>query len=177
MSKAKDARRVLIGTRSRAAGSAFEDDIISSLEWFEQMGIMRVKKTPEPVRQLSAKDENGHFKACYEKKAQVDFAGTVNGGIAIRFEAKQTDTDRFLRTRLSDEQMQDLDANFRLGAICFVLLCFGAYSYYRVPWPVWRDMKQIFGRQYVTEEDLPQYRIEARNGVIQILNAKKIKKY
>ena len=137
---------------------------------------MKVMKTPEPVRQLSAKDEKGHFIACYEKKAQVDFAGTVNGGTSIRFEAKQTDTDRFQRTRLTPEQMDDLETNYRLGAICFVLLCFGACGYYRIPWPVWRDMKQIFGRQYVTESDLRQYKIESKNGIIQIVNTGKLGK-
>jgi recombination protein U len=113
---------------------------------------------------------NGQFLAHYVKPAQVDFCGTMAGGRSVRFEAKQTSTDRFERKRLTDEQMDDLRDHQQLGALCFVLLCFGFDHFYRVPWKVWENMKTIYGRQYVTEKDVQQFRIPYTSGVIKILH-------
>ena len=160
--------RVLAGTLSHAAGEAFETAIEVSLAWYESMGLLKVNKTPEPVKQIGRKDAKGHFLACHESKAQVDFSGTMRGGRAIRFEAKQTDTGKFERNRVKENQMQDLESHDKMGALCFVLLCFGNSRYYRVPWSVWRDMKQIYGRMYVTEPDLQEYRVGFEGGIIKI---------
>lgn len=74
-----------------------------------------------------------------------------------------------LRSRVSDEQMKDLAENDRLGALCFVMLCFGLDHFYRIPWRIWRDMKSIFGRQYVMESDLKEYAIPKHNGTMLML--------
>lgn len=88
----------------------------------------------------------------------------------MRFEAKQTDTDRFNRNRLTDEQMDDLRGHEKLGALCFILLCFGIDRFYRVPWNVWENMKEIYGRKYVKENDVAQYRIPSVAGVLKIMH-------
>ena len=125
---------------------------------------------PAETYTLGPKQAGGRFTAVYTKAAQVDFSGTMRGGRSVRFEAKQTDSDRFERKRLTDEQMDDLRGHEKLGALCFVILCFGFDHFYRVPWRIWDDMKGIFGRQYVTEADLPEYRIPYTAGVIKILS-------
>jgi recombination protein U len=122
------------------------------------------------MKPLGPKQAGGRFTAVYTKAAQVDFSGTMRGGRSVRFEAKQTDSDRFERKRLTDEQMDDLRGHEKLGALCFVILCFGFDHFYRVPWRIWDDMKATFGRQYVTEADLPEYRIPYTAGVIKILS-------
>lgn len=157
------------GARSRAAGQTFEDMIAASLVWHEERGILKAAKTPEPMKPIGPKRAGGRFLAVYTKAAQVDFSGTMRGGRSVRFEAKQTDTDRFERKRLTDEQMADLRGHDRLGALCFVVCCFGADRFYRVPWRDWDGMKAVFGRQYVTEEDLRQYRIPYTAGVIKLM--------
>ena len=129
-------KRMTRGQRSREAGEMFEEIIASSLDWHEARGILKADKTPEPMKPLQKPNKKGQFLACYTKKAQVDFCGTMQGGRAVRFEAKQTDTDRFERSRLTDKQMDDLREHEKLGALCFVLLCFGVQNFYRVPWNV-----------------------------------------
>lgn len=158
-----------MGARSRIAGGIFENQIEGSLRWHEERGILKATKTPEPMKPLGKPNKKGQFLACYVKHAQVDFSGTMRGGRSVRFEAKQTDTEKFERKRLTDEQMKDLRGHEKLGALCFVLCCFGYDRYYRVPWGVWENMKTIYGRQYVTEEDLKQYRIPYVAGVIKIM--------
>ena len=163
-------KRMTAGTRSREAGAFFEETISSSLAWHEARGLMKADKTPEPMKPLHKPNKNGQFLACYTKKAQVDFCGTMHCGRSIRFEAKQTDTDRFTRNRLTDEQMDDLRGHEKLGALCFVLLCFGVDRFYRVPWNVWENMKAVYGRQYVKEPDIAEYRIPSASGVVKILH-------
>lgn len=161
-------KRQIAGARAKAAGEYFEQQISGSLNWHEDRGLMKAEKTPEPMKPLKPLG-SGKFIACYTKQAQADFCGTIRGGRAIRFEAKQTDSDRFERKRLTDEQMNDLREHQKLGALCFVLLCFGADHFYRVPWEAWENMKQIFGRLYVKEDDLKKFRIPYTAGVIKIL--------
>ncbi len=163
-------KKSIAAAKSRDHGLTFEEQITASLEWYESRGLMKVKKTPEPMKPIGKPISPGRFIAVYTEAAQVDFAGTLRGGRSIRFEAKQTDTDRFQRRRLNDDQMDDLRGNQQLGALCFVLLCFGYDHFYRVPWRVWDNMKQFFGRQYVTEKDLKQFRLPYIAGVIKILD-------
>lgn len=47
----------------------------------------------------------------------------------------------------------------RLGGIAFVLCSFNGREFYRIPWPIWEDMKNVFGRKYITPADLAKYRI------------------
>lgn len=171
---AKQYNAYLIGARSRAAGAQFENEILASLRYYENQGTVKADKTPEPMKTLSGADVYGHFKACFTKKAQADFSGTLKGGRAVRFEAKQTSGDRFERSRLTNEQMKDLREHGKLGALCFVILCFTSNmrnNYYRIPFGIWDNMKNIFGRQYVKESDVEQYRILCKQGIIRLFTS------
>ena len=65
---------------------------------------------------------------------------------------------------------QAQDRTTLLGGVAFVLCSFGANAYYRVPWLVWCDMKNLFGRKYVTQDDLKAYRVRfAAPGVLLFL--------
>ena len=163
-------KRQIAGARARIAGEIFENQIEGSLRWHIDRGLLKANKTPEPMKPLGKPNTRGQFLACSTKKAQVDFCGTMYGGRSVRFEAKQTDSDRFEHKRLTDEQMDDLRDHQKLGALCFVLLCFGFDHFYRVPWQVWENMKEIYGRKYVTERDVQQFRIPVSSGVLKILH-------
>lgn len=166
----KSYKRQIIGARSRIAGEIFERQIEGSLHWHFDRGLLKSTKTPEPMKPIRPMGKGGQFLAHYEKKAQVDFCGTMHGGRSVRFEAKQTDSEKFERSRLTEEQMNDLRDNQKLGALCFVLLCFGLDHFYRVPWQAWENMKELYGRKYVTEVDVQQFRIPYTSGVIKILH-------
>ena len=169
MNDAEKFRRQIRGAQARTAGEYFEETIEKSLRWHEDRGILKAAKTPEPMKPIRPAGKKGQFLACYTKAAQVDFCGTMKGGRSVRFEAKQTETYRFERKRLTDEQMDDLRGHQKLGALCFVILCFGFDHFYRVPWEAWENMKEIFGRLYVREDDLKRFRIQNVGGVIKIM--------
>ncbi len=43
-------------------------------------------------------------------------------------------------------------------------------DFYRVPWPVWRDMVEIYGCKYMTHAELSRYEVSATVGFIKFLH-------
>lgn len=167
----KNPRRQYQGMVNREQGDAFEDFLTAACEYYASVYAAEIEKTPEPTRQLGAKDESGRFSACYEKKAQPDYKGTLAGGRSIVFEAKSTTRERMEQQYVTEEQSKRLNRHDALGALCFVVITFGFVSFYRVPWHKWRDMKKHYGRGYVTPADLQQYKLLFGGpGVLMILD-------
>lgn len=158
------------GRRSRYAGQRFEGHIEASCEAYSREGKAEIEKTPEPTKQLGDKNAQGRFIACYAKKAQPDYKGTLAGGRAVVFEAKHTYADRLEQSAVTEEQAKRLDKHEALGAKCFVLVSFGFCTFHRVPWGVFKNMKGIYGRKYITPEDVEQYKVEVKDGLIRFLD-------
>lgn len=160
----------LTGKRAKAAGEHFEHMIDAACSYYIDRGLAKIEKTPEPMKPLGPKDKLGRFLACYTKQAQPDYGGTLRGGQSIYFEAKHTDHDSINQNRVTKEQGDDLEAHHKLGAVTFVLVSFGLCDFYRIPWPVWRDMAEIYGRKYVKQSEIEQYEIHAIAGYIKLLD-------
>ena len=158
------------GLRSKRAGEYFETLIVASLNWYRREGLACIEKTPEPMKPLRKPNRQGQFLACYTRSGQPDFKGTLRGGKAVVFEAKHTDTDRISSNRLTREQQRSLSEHYALGALTFVLVSFELQAFYRVPWTLWRDMKTLYGRKYLTRADLEKYRLKQSGGVILLLD-------
>lgn len=159
------------GAVARAQGKRFESYIDASLKYYQQQGLAIVEKTPEPMRPLKRLSE-GRFVAVFEKPAQPDYKGTLQGGRAVVFEAKHTSTGQMEQSRVTEAQAKRLEHHQELGALCFVVAGFGSEEVFRVPWKVWRDMKAAFGRKYVTPKDLEEYRVRlGRSGVLLLLES------
>lgn len=158
------------GAVNKAMGKLFEQRLDAAFAYYEARGMAFVEKTPEPIR--AYKDlKNGQFLAVYVKKAQPDYKGVIKGGRAVMIEAKFTLTDRFTQDRVTPGQAEYLTKNEALGARCYVIVGFVAGGVYRIPWAVWNNMKQHFGRKYVTERDLQPYRVKtAPTGALLVLH-------
>lgn len=165
------ARASIAGKQHRIAGETFERYIQSSCDWYREGGIADIEKTPEPMKPLRKPNERGQFLACYTKQAQPDFSGTLKGGRSIKFEAKHTDDQRIDRSRLTAEQMDELERHHRMGAACFVLVSFSLQQFSMIPWPVWRGMAETYGRKYITATEAKTFAVPATAGVIKFLRA------
>lgn len=107
--------------KSQIIGKCFEERVKLVCDIYRKRGVAVIDKTPEPIRQLGKMDGHGRFKACYEKKAQPDFKG-VYGGMALCFDTKATESDRFSLSNIAPWQAEYL-SNFRkAGGAAFVLL-------------------------------------------------------
>ncbi len=154
----KDPRHQRQGLVNRARGKQFEARLDTAFEYYKARGSAVVEKTPEPMKPIRNMGQ-GRFLACYERKAQPDYKGTIKGGRSVMFEAKFTSTDRIKQEKVSEAQGDYLDEHQALGARCYVLAGFLTGAVYRLPWDDWKGMKERFGRKYVTEADLQPYRV------------------
>lgn len=154
---------------ANAKGRAFEAAIIMALEKYKVEDIAVIDKTPEPFR-VTHKARDGTFSGRFSShdKAQPDFTGTMHGGRSVMFEAKATSGDRAKRNLLTDRQMELLEKHHRMGAITFVAVELNN-RYYTVPWPHWRDMKRLFGWQYIAEQALRPYEVPCRHYGVEVL--------
>ena len=162
-------RFIMQGKVNRAQGQHFENPISASCVHYKLERIAYIEKTPEPMKIIGVIDKiRGHFKAVFEKTAQPDYKGTLNGGWAIAFEAKHTDTDRIMQNAVTEEQWKALDLHEAMGAWCFVVVSLGL-KFYKVPWEKWKTMKADCGHKYMNAADLESYEISYMNGVLQFL--------
>lgn len=171
MKRLKDPQRQIQGARSKAVGEHFENMITGACFFYYEKNLAHIEKTPEPMKAIKPIPRMpGKFIAHFEKAAQPDYKGTLLGGKAIVFEAKHTDHDRIERGRVTQEQLDGLEKHHKLGALAFVFVSFGFQSFYRIPWTVWRDMKDLYGRKYLKADELDKYRLPAPGGVIRLLS-------
>ena len=155
----KKPQNIATGRLNRAYGGYWEAIIDAACAYYSRIGFAEIEKTPEPMRPVSRPNSKGQFLACFTKKGQPDYKGTIKGGKAVVFEAKHTDTDRMHQSVITDEQEKRLNSHFSLGADCFVLVSFKLRRYYKVPWDVFRSMKEHYGRKYITPDDIQEYEI------------------
>lgn len=170
MTNTKDPRRQRLGAIAKAQGKRFEERLDEAFAYYRDRGYAIIEKTPEPMRPTKNLG-NGKFIAFFEKKAQPDYKGVIKGGRAVMFEAKFTSKERMEQNRVERGQGEYLDRHQVLGARCFVVVGFSTGEVYRLPWDNWKDMKRKWGRKYVTEADLEDYRVPtARNGALLLLD-------
>lgn len=164
----KSPRRQAQGYKSREVGNIFESYINASCEYYDEIGAAFIEKTPEPMKVIE-RQPAGRFTAVFTKKAQPDFKGTLDGGHAVCFDAKHTDSDRIMKSAVTDEQEKCLNKHESLGAVCFVLVSIQLQKFYRVPWAVWKQMQQTFGHKFMTMENLSGYRLNQQGYRIMFL--------
>lgn len=150
---------------NNAQGHSFEDAIKAGCALYSMKERAEIEKIPEPFRVISKSEKGGIFKGRFTAHAQPDFQGTLAGGRSIVFEAKYTTTDRLKFDVMTDEQQDALERHHRRGAISAV--CAGIKNdFFFVPWRVWREMKERFGRKYVTAADLEPFRVRFNGAVL-----------
>lgn len=142
---------------NNAQGHFFEGAIAAACGIYHDKERAEIGKTPEPFR-VTVKSRDGTFKGRFVAHAQPDFQGTLAGGRSIVFEAKYTTTDTIRRGVLTDTQMELLESHMRRGAVAAV--CVGIRDqFFFVPWRLWRDMKEHFGKVSLRAVDLAEYRV------------------
>jgi len=163
-------RRQMIGRRSKASGEAFERRLSNACKFYLQNGWAHIEKTPEPMKPLGKADRFGRFLACFTKQAQPDFKGALCDGSCIIFDAKHTEKDRIQQNVITETQWETFDKYEAMGAKCYVVLSIGMKNFYRVPWGVWKQMKELFGHKYMAAgTELERYKVPDRNCTILFL--------
>lgn len=173
-----DPRRQITGAKSRASGEAFESWMSAACEYYQSKGYAVIEKTPEPMKPLRPYGgrRSGQFVACYTKQAQPDFKGALCDGSCIIFDAKHTEKDRIQQSAITETQWEIFDRYEAMGAKCYVIVSIGLESFYRIPWGIWKKMKELFGHKYMAVgKELEPYKIPDRNRTILFLEGVKLR--
>lgn len=156
--------------KNNAYGRSFEQGIEYACKHYAADGLAAISKMPEPFR-VTKKFNSGIFQGRFTARAYPDFQGTLNNGRSIIFEAKYTSTEFTRKSVITDKQAEVLDEHLKLGAIAGV--CVGIQDrYFFVPWEIWRNLKEIIGKQSARVEDLKEWEVPWRKGVMFLENIK-----
>lgn len=153
---------------NNAQGHFFEQFINGGCMYYKSKGIAVIEKMPEPFRVIKKDPTTNIATVRFTKTAQPDFIGTLKNGRAIVFEAKKTTTDRMKYDVLTETQIEALEKHWQAGAVTGVCAGIGDLSYF-IPWEIWRDMKKLFKRKYMTAAEAEPWRVRF-NGLILFLN-------
>ena len=164
----------IIGRNSKKTGETFETWISTACKFYLNKGFAHIEKTPEPFH-ITGKDMNGVVRGYYEKKGQPDYKGILCDGTGIMFEAKHTDSDRIKQSVITETQWESLDIYEQFGAHCYVMVSIRLESFFRVPWSVWKNMKELFGHKYMNETELEAHRIGQDQCTILLLEGIELK--
>lgn len=160
----------MTGLHSLESGLLFERQIEAACQHYEESGKAAVAKIPEPFRVIK-KLAQGRANVQFLKHADPDFMGAARKGRCIVFEAKYTSKDRMESRVLTGRQWQALEKYWQMAA--FAGVCCGIQEkYYFVPWAVFRDMRNVYGRQYVTQEDIAPYEVRHTGNAVMFLDYK-----
>lgn len=151
----KKRRRSEANKSSRKNGRLFEDMIERACKFYEDSGMARITKVPEARKVVGRTGGRTSLMICANAaKADPDFIGSVApDGKCMVFDAKHTDKEKILLTALTENQRDIMAAHEKCGARCFVAVSFGFKKYFMIPYDMWRDMKAVFGRQYILPDD------------------------
>ena len=148
-------------------GKQLEEMILAGCEYYRIHETAEINRIPEHFKVI-AKFSDGFFKGRFTGLAQQDFAGTLKNGQAIAFEAKATEKDRINSNVISNEQKKKLNYHQLMGAKAGVCVRVNK-TYAFVPWKVWCDMKGLYGRLYMTEDEVKEFEV-GTPGFVDFLN-------
>lgn len=144
---------------SNGRGRQFEMMIEGGCQRYKIKGVAKIEKMPEPFRCTKKNPQQHTATVRFTAKAEPDYIGCLKGGAAIVFEAKYTDTNRMHQNAVTKTQAASLDLYMQMGAQTNA--CIGIQDeYFMIPWRVFRSMKAIYGRKYVTAADVAAYRVK-----------------
>lgn len=150
-------KRRIVNRENSDRGHEFEDLIQRGSVYYADHGRAIVGKVYEPYR-CTKKLEGGRFLGQWTGRAEPDFKGVLRGGRAVAFECKSTRKSRIQRNALTDEQIGWLEAQAEMGAAAFVCIDIQG-RFFSVPWYIWRDMKDVYGKKFLMPGDIPHYEV------------------
>jgi recombination protein U len=124
-------------------GSAFEDMINLTNQLYRQHGLAVIQKVPTPITPIEVNNkEHTITKAYFGEKSTVDYIGAVQG-IAVCFDAKETQSKNFPLKNIHPHQMEFMEAFMGQEGIAFLLVHFKAMA--EIFFLPWEQLKHCYG--------------------------------
>ncbi|MBN2797337.1 MAG: Holliday junction resolvase RecU [Clostridia bacterium] len=151
-------------------GSALEELIVFTNEFYQKRNLARVDKIPIPIKIIEQGKDGMINKAFYEKKSTVDFIGFVQGA-SIIFDAKETALNHLPFKNIHEHQIEYMkDITFH-GGLAFIIVHFKKEDiYHLIPYEViqrYYDLAKAGGRKSIPLAELnPDFEIPYNNNGI-----------
>ena len=167
---------VIKGKQNQASGRMFEKFLEEACFYYWLAGQACIEKTPEPMVPVKPYGgrKTGQFIAYYSRQAQPDFKGVLAGGRCIIFDAKHTINDLIRQSAVSESQREMFDKYEYMGAVCCIVVSLAQNDFYRVPWKIWKNMKEEFGHMYMSRKELEPYRVPMKGMEILFLEGMEV---
>lgn len=156
-------------------GSALEDLIVYTNDFYLKRGLARIDKVPIPIKIVDQNKEGIIQKAFFEKKSTVDFIGFVQGACLV-FDAKETALAILPFKNIHEHQLDYMaDVTFH-GGIAFIIAHFKSDNVYQlIPYEVLRkyyNQSLKGGRKSIPLRELdPNFEIKYNNnGILNYLS-------
>lgn len=143
--------------RSNARGRGFENLLMKGCQHYQNRGTAVINKVYEPYICTKVL-RDGKFTGRFLDRAEPDFKGVLDGGRAVAFEAKSTSKSRIQYNALTSTQLDWLREQYDMGALAFVAIDIQG-RFFSIPYPVWADMKNIFGKKFLVPGDIEEYEV------------------
>lgn len=151
-------------------GSALEELIVFTNEYYLKRHLARIDKVPIPIKIIEQGKDGMINKAFYEKKSTVDFIGFVQGACIV-FDAKETNLSHLPFKNIHEHQLDYMrDVSFH-GGLAFIIAHFKKNdSYHLIPYEILRgyyDRAKQGGRKSIPLNELnPDFQIHYNNNGI-----------
>lgn len=157
-------------------GSALEDFINFTNEFYRQKGLALLQKIPTPITPIEVSNEKKVITLAYfDKQSTVDYMGVVQG-IPVCFDAKETSLKSLPIQNIHPHQIQFMEDFQKQKGISFLLVHFSEKdAFYFLPFETlqkyWIE-SQKGGRKSIPFSAFEQqYYITQKNGILHYLEA------
>lgn len=157
-------------------GSALEDLINFTNEFYRQRGLALFQKIPTPITPVEVNNKKRTITLAYfGQQSTVDYMGVVQG-IPVCFDAKETSLKSLPIQNIHPHQIQFMKDFEKQNGISFLLVHFSAIDrFYFLPFETLEQYwiaAQKGGRKSIPFSAFEQkYCIEQKNGILQYLEA------
>lgn len=112
-------------------GSALEELITMTNDFYHKRGLARIDKVPTPIKIIEQGSDGMIQKAFYEKKSTVDFIGFAQG-VGIVFDAKETALSHLPFKNIHAHQIDYMKDITHHGGMAFIIVHFKQYNTYHL---------------------------------------------
>ncbi|MBN2259049.1 MAG: Holliday junction resolvase RecU [Clostridiales bacterium] len=110
-------------------GDALEDTILLTNDYYRIHHYALIDKASTPIKVVDINDNGIITKGYFEKKSTVDFIGIVQG-VAIAFDAKETNLNSLPLSNIHEHQLQYMKEFDYQGGLSFIIVHFKKYDDY-----------------------------------------------
>ena len=150
-------------------GSALEEYINRTNEWYLEKGLALIQKIPTPITPVKIDKEHRHITLAYfDQRSTVDYIGAVQG-IPVCFDAKECSSDTFPLQNVHEHQVEFMANLEKQDGVAFLILYYSKrnelyYMRFEEVKKFW-DRGQSGGRKSVRYEELdPNFFMTFKNG-------------